>query len=185
MNPVVYPLKLNIFSDHTSQPVNAACCLETNNSLFCLPQICLINPSSGFLNTFPKTKKMGFGKQFQSPSLRSYTTEETKKTLIMIYDCLFKVYDPAQILPSANHLGWLYLGFGQTHGQTSPKADPFLFHLSQAINYRQGLRLTLTISYISKQSSTDLKKKNQSWLMSQMTDCSLFLPLWGLRLTYT
>lgn len=64
MNLVVYPLKLNILSDHTSQAVNAACCLETNNSLFCLPQICLINPGSGFLNAFPKTKKWALVNSF-------------------------------------------------------------------------------------------------------------------------
>lgn len=30
----------------------------------------------------------------------------------MIYDCFFKVYNPAQILPFANHPAWLYVGFG-------------------------------------------------------------------------
>lgn len=143
----------------------------------------LNKPRFRFPKHFSEDKKWALVNSF-SLHLWGVTPPRKRKTLIMIYDCLFKVYDPAQILPFANHLGWLYLGFGETHGQTSPKVVPFLFHLSQAMNYRQGLRLALTISYISKQSPTDLQKK--SVLADVSNDrCSLFLPLWVLGLTYT
>lgn len=54
MNPVFYPLKLNIFSDHSSQPVSGA--WRPTIPPFYLPQIHLISLSAGFLNAAPKTK---------------------------------------------------------------------------------------------------------------------------------